>query len=291
MYYNNKIEKDKIMTDSNFAHLHVHTNYSTWESTIYIDQLIKKAVEHQMDAVAITDKGTLEGVDAFYQTAIENNIKPIIGCEFFIAPNGIRNKKPGEKRHHLILLAKDHVGFNNLMHLNVVSQTHGFYYQPRIDFELLRDFNEGLIALSGCRRGEIPSLLMANNFYKAKYVAKELNEIFRNDDFYLELQFTGNDQIDQLNEKMLILSSALSIPAVLTNNCHYLEKDDTIAHDILMGIKTGGDDIFNEHRFSYDTDELYFKNTEQMQSACQCPDLLSMTQEISNKCSLELNFG
>ena len=276
-----------------FVHLHVHTQYSLLDGAIRIDDLLRQVTRFGMDTVAVTDHGTMFGAVNFYEKAVVAGIKPIIGCECYIAPRRLTDKTPQDHKGltHLILLAKNITGYRNLCKLASVAQLRGFYYRPRIDKEILKDHHDGLIALSACLHGEIPSLIKTNRLSQAEQAAMQYVQLFGEDNFYLEVQNNGIDIQDTVNETLRELSQRLSIPLVASNDCHYLHKDDVRAHDVLLCIQTGKT-VHDTERFKFRTDQLYFKSKEEMLASFgEYPGALSNTVEIGKRCHLELDFN
>jgi len=247
-----------------FVHLHVHTEYSLLDGACRIDELIDQALEFNMPAVAITDHGVMYGVIDFYKNAKEKGIKPIIGCEVYVAPGSRFDKKQRTDLYHLILLAKDFEGYKNLIKIVSLSFLEGFYYKPRVDKELLREYSKGIIALSSCLAGEIPSYILQNNLEKAKNAIKEYLDIF-GEDFYLELQNNGMEEQEYVNSYLIKLSRELNVPLVATNDVHYLRKEDAEIHDILLCIQTGSK-LNDKDRLRFKTNEFYFKSPEEMKA-------------------------
>jgi len=230
------------MKHSNFVHLHVHTQYSLLDGAIRIDDLFKKAVQYQMPAVAMTDHGNMFGTVEFYQKAYKNGIKPIIGCELYVALKDRFDKnavESGENFRHLLVLAKDMEGYKNLMKLTSAGFLEGFYYKPRIDKTLLAEHSKGLIGSSACLNGEIAHHLLSNNKKQARRSAEEYRDIFGADNFYLEIMENGLPEQKKVNRELVEMGKKLSIPLVATNDCHYLNRADAEAHDILLCIQTG----------------------------------------------------
>lgn len=275
----------------NFVHLHVHTEYSLLDGACRIPDLIQKVKELGMSAVAITDHGVMYGVIDFYKTAKESGIKPIIGCEVYLTPNS-RFEKKGQKDplFHLILLVKDKEGYKNLIKLLTLSYLEGFYYKPRIDKELLRSYSKGLIALSSCLAGEIPTYILQGNIDKARNAIFEYLDIFGND-FYLEIQDNGLPEQKIVNNILISLSKELDVPLVATNDVHYLNKEDSELHDILLCIQTGSK-LKDKNRLRFETDEFYLKSQEEMEkSFANIPSSLENTYKIAEKCNLEINLN
>jgi DNA polymerase-3 subunit alpha len=275
-----------------FTHLHVHTQYSLLDGAIRIGDLLDKCKEYDMDSVAITDHGAMFGALEFYSKAKKAGIKPIIGCELYIAPGDMRERKPvdGTIAYHIVLLAMNHTGYQNLMKLASIAQFEGFYYKPRIDMEALKENSEGIIALTACLHGQVPYLIGKNDMPGARKKALELYEIF-GDRLYFEIQENGLSEQQKVNEGLMTLGAELGIKLVATNDCHYLNREEAHAHELLLCIQTGKT-INDQNRFKFSTDELYFKSPETMKrSFAYCPAAIATTQEIAARCNLEINFG
>lgn len=286
------------MSIPEFVHLHLHTEYSLLDGAIRINELIEQAKAYRMPAVAITDHGNLFGAIEFFKKARKADIKPIIGCEVYVAPQSRFdkakiNKDPGmpeEASFHLTLLVENDQGYRNLTRLITCSYFEGFYYKPRIDTEILSKYSNGLIALSGCIKGEIPYNIVYENFERAVETAKKLKEIFGSN-FYLELQ--ANDLPEQkiANKGLIEISNKYQIPVVATNDCHYLYKSDAKAHEILLCIQTGKT-IQDEKRLKFQTDDFYFKSPEEMYSAfSEIPVALKNTLVVAEKCNFNLDLN
>ncbi len=274
-----------------FVHLHVHTQYSLLDGAIRIDALVKRAKEFNMDAMAITDHGTMFGTLEFYEKAVKAGIKPVIGCECYVAPRTLADKTPMDKDHaHLILLAENQDGYRNLCKLASIAQLEGFYYKPRIDKNILREYSKGLIGLSACIHGEIPLLIQEGNLEKAQDAARFYLDVFGENNFFLEVQHNGIPAQDKVNQGLSELSKTLSIPMVATNDCHYLKKEDVKAHDVLLCIQTGKT-IKDTDRLKFGTDQLYFKSKEEMFGHLgHFPGAIANTVEIANRCNIEFDF-
>ena len=274
-----------------FVHLHVHTQYSMLDGAIRLSDLIDKSREYGMDAVAITDHGAMHGALEFYATAKKAGIKPLVGCEFYIAQKShlIHDKTAGHN-FHIVLLAMNRTGYQNLMKLASIAQTEGFYYKPRIDQELLFEHQEGLIALTACLHGEIPWRITHNDMDGAREKALELQQIF-GDRLYFEIQENGIDKQKVANKGLMELADELGVKLVATNDCHYLNRDESYAHEVLLCIQTGKT-ITDPKRFRFSTDELYFKSPEEMaRQFSYCPEALTNTLEVADRCDLDLTFG
>ncbi|MFC1856398.1 DNA polymerase III subunit alpha [Thermodesulfobacteriota bacterium] len=282
------------MTESipDFVHLHVHTEYSLLDGAIRIDDLLKRALQFGMSAVAITDHGTMFGVLEFFEKAQKAGIKPIIGCECYVAPRRLTDKTPLDNKGvtHLVLLAEDQDGYRNLCKLASVAQLEGFYYRPRIDRELLKAHHKGLIGLSACLHGEIPRHLQAGRPDKAVDTARFYLETFGENNFFLEIQNNGIEEQEKVNEGLLELSRRLSIPVLASNDCHYLDKEDVRAHDVLLCVQTGKT-VNDADRLKFRTDQLYFKSKEEMCSDFRpYPDALRCSVDIAQRCNIEFDF-
>ncbi|MFV9645083.1 MAG: DNA polymerase III subunit alpha, partial [Desulfobacterales bacterium] len=275
-----------------FIHLHVHTQYSLLDGAIRIDALLKRASDFGMDSVAITDHGTMFGIIEFYEKAIKAGIKPIIGCEYYVAPQTIHDKTPFDHKglSHLVILAKNLEGYRNLCKLATIAQLKGFYHKPRIDKEVLREYSRGLIGLSACMHGEIPRLIIESAIDKADEAARAYLEIFGEGNFFLEVQSNGIAIQEKVNQALLDMSKRLSIPLVATNDCHYLDKEDVRAHELLLCIQTGKT-IHDPNHFRFATDQLYFKSKEEMHSSfSHYPDALNNSVDIAKRCNVEFDF-
>ena len=282
---------------SPFVHLHVHTEFSLLDGAIRINQLLSKTRNLGMDAVAITDHGNIFGAVQFSRQAKQAGIKPILGCEIYVAPGNRKDRSPspdgGPNAYHLILLVMNHEGYRNLSRLVTLGHLEGFYYHPRVDLDLLRECHEGLIALSACLKGHVPYLLNAGRVREAKRKAKELASIFGQDRFYLEVQANRLPEQERINGMLKELAGELSLPLVATNDCHYLNKKDAEAHDALLCIQTGKS-IDDPKRMKFSTDEFFFKSREEMQAALGESDFeeaLDHTADIAKRCQYEMEFG
>ena len=277
------------MNYADFVHLHVHTQYSLLDGAIRLDDLFAKAKEFQMPAIAMTDHGNMFGAVAFYQKAYAAGIKPIIGCELYVAPGKISERNEGHR--HLVVLAKDTHGYRNLMKLTSAGYLEGFYYKPRVDKELLARYSEGLICTSACLNGEVAYLLLNGDRDGARTAAEKYREIFGEGNFYLEIMENGLEKQKQANRALIELARELSIPLVATNDCHYLNRDDAEAHEVLLCIQTGTT-MEDEKRMRFQTEEFYLKSPDEMKKSFDyCPEAIANTIEISNKCNLSLDLG
>ncbi|MBF0451234.1 MAG: DNA polymerase III subunit alpha [Candidatus Magnetomorum sp.] len=278
---------------SPFIHLHVHTEYSLLDGAIRLNSLIDKALEFEMDAVAITDHGTMFGTLEFYEKAKKAGIKPIIGCECYVAPRTINDRSPQDKSgmRHLVLLAENYEGYQNLCQLASIGQTQGFYYKPRVDKDMLQKFHKGLIAMSACLHGEIPYMLLNNQTDAAYEKARWYIDLFGENHFFLEVQDNGIVEQEKVNQALLEMHHQLSIPLVATNDCHYLSSKDTHAHDILLCIQTSK--TLNEsNRLKFNTDQLYFKSPDEMVASFKnYPNAIENTRAIAERCNIEFDMS
>ncbi len=276
----------------NFVHLHIHSEFSLLDGANRIKDLPVRAKELGMDAMAITDHGAMFGAIDFYKACKANGVKPIIGCEVYVAPRKRTDKDPNldAKYSHLILLAKDNEGYKNLAKLVSIGYTEGFYYKPRIDHEVLEQYHEGLICCSACLAGEVNQAILANDMEKAKEVALWYKGIF-GEDYYLEIQNNGIKEQVLANQKLIELSRELDIPLVATNDAHYLKREDAYNHEVLLCIQTGKR-MTDPDRMRFETDELYVKSPEEMSDYFRnVPDAIENTVKIAEKCNVEFEFG
>jgi DNA polymerase-3 subunit alpha len=281
------------MSSKDFVHLHVHSEYSLLDGAIRIKDMLKAAKAYGMPAVAITDHGNMHGVLEFYVKANKLGIKPIIGCEVYVAPQSRQDRgvsETGGRTHHIVLLAENNTGYRNLLKLLTLANFEGFYYKPRVDKELLASHHEGLIALSSCLHGEVASHLLAASYTRAEKTALEYRDIFGKENFYLELQATGTAEQEIVNRDLIHLSERTDIPLVATNDCHYLRAEDAKAHDVLLCIQTGKT-VLEEKRMRFSTSELFFKSPEQMWASFgTVPNALRNTLEIAERCQVSLKL-
>ena len=277
---------------SDFVHLHIHSEFSLLDGANRIKDLPVRAKELGMKAMAITDHGVMYGVIDFYKACKKEGIKPIIGCEVYVAPRSRLNKEPNidNKYNHLILLAKDNQGYKNLSKLVSIGFTEGYYYKPRIDLEVLEKYHEGLICLSGCLAGSVNQALLNGQNEKAEEIALWHKKVF-GEDYYIEIQNNGIREQVLANQKLIQLAGKLDIPIVATNDAHYLKKEDAYNHEILLCIQTGKR-MSDEDRMKFDTDELYVKSPQEMSDYFSAfPDAIENTVKIADKCNVEFEFG
>lgn len=278
-----------------FVHLHVHSEFSLLDGAIRPKQMLEKAHDLNMNAVAITDHGNMFGAVQFFDQAKKaGGVKPIIGSEVYIAPGDRRSRAPSPdglpSAFHLVLLVMNEKGYRNLSRLVTQGYLDGFYYHPRVDMELLREYNEGLIALSACIKGIVPFFLNADRVELARRKAEEFATIFDHDRFYLEVQANGLSEQVRVNKMLRELSGELSLPLVATNDCHYLNREDAEAHDVLLCIQTGKT-IQDPKRLKFSTDEFYFKSRDEMlKNLDGYEDALDNTTQIADRCAYEMEF-
>ena len=277
---------------SNFVHLHVHTEYSLLDGANRIKDLVARTKELGMDSLAITDHGVMFGAVKFYKECKKQGIKPIIGCEVYVAPRSRFQKESNIDNHpsHLILLAKNNEGYKNLTNLVSMGFTEGFYYKPRIDLEILEKYHEGLICLSACLAGSVNKEILKGDMEKAKEVAKWYKGVF-GEDYYLELQPNGMREQVLANQKLIEIGRELNIPLVATNDCHYLKKEDAYNHEVLLCIQTGKK-MSDEDRMRMTVDEFYVKSPEEMSDYFKnLPEVIENTVKIADQCNVEFEFG
>ena len=277
-----------------FTHLHVHTEYSLLDGSCKIKELIQTAKKLGMQHLAITDHGVMYGVIEFYKTALAEGIHPIIGCEVYVAPDSRFDREPGEndeRYHHLILLAENNTGYRNLVKLVSKGFTDGYYYRPRIDKELLKEYHEGIICLSACLAGSLPRLLQKGMYDEARKEAQWFADLFGRENYFLELQDHGIPEQSLVNQQLMRLHDELGLDLVCTNDVHYINKEDAQAHDILLCIQTGKK-VQDTDRMRYEGGQFYLKSEEEMrQIFSYVPEALENTQKIAERCKVEIEFG
>ena len=278
----------------NFSHLHVHTEYSLLDGSNKIKEYVARVKELGMNSAAITDHGVMYGVIDFYREAKKNGIKPILGCEVYVAPNSRFDREitGGEDRYyHLVLLAENNTGYSNLMKIVSKGFVDGYYYKPRVDKSLLREYHEGIIALSACLAGEVPRYISKGLYDNAKKTALEYQEIFGKGNFFLELQDHGIPEQGIVNQRLLQMSEELGIELVATNDVHYTYAEDEKPHDILLCIQTGKK-LQDENRMRYEGGQYYVKSPEEMANLFPYAlQALENTQKIADRCDVEIEFG
>ncbi len=277
--------------NTKFTHLHLHTQYSLLDGFTRIDKLMSRCKELGMDSVAITDHGVMFGVVDFYKQAKKHGIKPIIGCEVYVAQRSRFDRENIDKRsYHLVLLAENQVGYQNLINLVSIGFTEGYYYKPRVDYEILKKHSEGIIALSACLAGEVQQRLLEGDYDEAKRTALKLQEVFGKDNFFLEVQDHGIEEQAKVNLFLQKLSRETQIPLVATNDVHYTDKEDNKTHEILMCIQTGKT-LKDEHRMEFKTNEFYLKSPQEMKALFKGYDgAIENTTAIAQRCHVEFDF-
>ncbi|MDP1845390.1 MAG: DNA polymerase III subunit alpha [Candidatus Moranbacteria bacterium] len=279
---------------ANFVHLHVHSHYSLLDGLAKIDELLDRAKELGMEALALTDHGVLYGAIEFYQKAKDRGIKPIIGCEMYLTPNGRKNKRPkiDDTRHHLILLAKNDAGYKNLMKLVTIAHLEGFYYKPRIDREILRKHSEGLIGLSACVEGEVPSLVLSGRKEEAEKIAREYEDIFGQGHFFLEIQDHPKFPNQKIaNDGLIEISKRTGIPLVATTDLHYVNLDDAPIQDILLCVQTNRK-VSESNRMNLMDFDLHMRSPQEIQEGFgHIPEAIENTWKIAEMCNLEIELG
>ncbi|MCL2571857.1 MAG: DNA polymerase III subunit alpha [Defluviitaleaceae bacterium] len=276
-----------------FIHLHVHTEYSLLDGSAKIKELVSTAKSYGMNSLAITDHGVMYGVIDFYKAAVDAGIKPILGCEVYVSPGSRHEKKQTSDGvyQHLVLLAENLEGYHNLVKLVSLGFTEGFYYRPRVDVELLRQYSSGLIALSGCLSGVVARVLQNSTYEAGVERALQYQEIFGKDNFYLEIQDYNMADQQAINQQLIRMSAETGIPLVATNDVHYINKEDSKAHEVLLCIQTGKT-MLDENRMSFDSDEFYLKTQEEMYNLFSyAKEALENTQKIADRCNVEIKFN
>ncbi len=281
------------MPHAEFVHLHLHTEYSLLDGAMKIDRLVEKAREFKMPAVAMTDHGNMFGAVEFYEKARKAGVKPIFGCETYVAPGDRREKESRASyadTNHLVLLAMNKKGYQNLVRLVSLAYLEGFYYKPRVDRALLQEYGEGLIALSACLGGVVATHIQNGDRDRAYQEAETLAGIFT-DRFYIEIQRNGAPRQEEVNQELISIATELGLPVVATNDCHYLKREHAKAHDALLAIQTR-DVLSNPERFKFESDENYLKSPDEMYSLfADMPETVKRSVEIADRCNVELELG
>jgi DNA polymerase III subunit alpha len=283
------------MSHADFVHLHLHTEYSLLDGACRLDRLVEKARDLKFPALAITDHGAMHGVIDFYKAAREQGIKPIIGCEVYVAPGSRHDKKTSsggrDVYHHLGLLAKDGTGYKNLIQLVTAAHLEGYYYKPRIDKELLVKYKDGLIAMSGCLASEIPDWILKDQLDKARATIDWFKQTLGPDNFYLELQNHGIAEQAKVNKHLIAWAKEFGLKLVATNDVHYIEKSHSHAHDCLICIGTQTQ-LADTKRMRYEPEQFYLRTAEEMKARfADTPEAVKNTLEVAEKCNLEVEFG
>ena len=278
----------------NFTHLHVHTEYSLLDGSNKITEYVERVKELGMDSAAITDHGVMYGCIDFYRACKAAGINPILGCEVYVAPSSRFDRETGageDRYYHLVLLAENNQGYSNLMKIVSKSFVEGFYYKPRVDLALLREYHEGIIALSACLAGEVARYLTRGMYEEGKKAALRYEEIFGKGNFFLELQDHGISQQQTVNQQLLRMHQETGIDLVVTNDVHYTYDTDVEAHDILLCVQTGKR-LQDEDRMRYEGGQYYVKSPEEMAKLFPyIPEALENTQKIADRCQVEIEFG
>src|SRR6478609_1515952 len=282
------------MSHADFVHLHLHTEYSLLDGACRLDKLCDKAHELKLPALAITDHGAMHGVVDFWKEARGKGIKPIIGCEVYVAPGSRLEKKSStggkDVYNHLVLLAKDQVGYKNLVKLTTAAHLEGYYYKPRIDKEILTQCKDGLIALSGCLASEIPHAIMKDQLSHARDAVDWFKQTLGAENFYLELQNHGIAEQAKVNKHLIQWAKEFGLKCVATNDVHYVEKKHSHAHDALIciGTQTVRDD---PRRMKYQPEQFFLRSAQEMKSLfAEVPEAVQNTLEVAEKCNLEIEF-
>ena len=274
-----------------FTHLHLHTEYSLLDGACQIPKLVQRIKALGMDSCAITDHGVMYGCIDFYQAMKAEGLKPIIGCEAYICQNRREKGNFSREYSHLILLCENNTGYQNLMKLISEGFVSGYYYKPRIDYELLREYHEGLICLSACLSGDLPKLLLDNQHNKAVEYIRQMQDIFGKDNFFVEIMDHGIREEKLVLPQLIAIAKELDVPLVATNDCHYLEEKDADAQEVLMCIQTGKT-LDDANRMRMGTRDLYVKSEEEMRALFRmCPEAIDNTTLIANRCNVEFEFG
>ena len=277
-----------------FTHLHVHTEYSLLDGSNKVKECVKRIKELGMDSCAITDHGVMYGVINFYRAAKEAGINPILGCEVYVAPGSRFDKEAGvsdDRYFHLVLLAENNTGYANLVKIVSKGHTEGFYYKPRVDLEVLREYHEGIIALSACLAGEVQRNIMKGLLDEAEKSALRYEDIFGKGNFFLELQDHGLAEQQKVNAALLSMSKKLDIPLVATNDVHYTYAEDVKPHDILLCLQTGKK-LADEDRMRYEGGQYYIKSEEEMRALFPYAlEAVENTHKIAERCHVEIEFG
>ncbi|MEM7516928.1 MAG: PHP domain-containing protein, partial [Planctomycetota bacterium] len=282
------------MSSPDFCHLHVHSEYSLLDGANRISRLVEACERDGQKALALTDHGNMFGAIELYQECMKKDVKPIVGCEVYIARRSRHephSKKKGNGYNHLTLLARNETGYRNLIKLASLAYTEGYHFRPRIDKELLHQYSAGVSCLSGCLAGELSQLFLADKENEAEDLATELRDLFGPEHFWLELQRNGIQIQDKVNESMVRLHQRTNIPLVATNDIHYLRHEDCAAQDVLLCINTGAKRA-DEKRFRFDTDSLFFRTREEMAHMFRdLPHSVTATMDVAAQTALEIEFG
>ena len=281
---------------SDFVHLHVHSDYSLLDGAGRISDYIARAMQYRMPAMALTDHGSMFGAITFYKQALKAGLKPLIGCELYVARTSRLEKKPGPRGvwdagNHMIVLAKDLDGYHNLTQLSSKGYTEGFYYKPRVDLDLLSQHSRGLVVQTACLKGLVGEDFASGNPAKARERAGLLVDLFGKENVYLEIQRHGLPEEEEIIKGMIGLSKEIDLPIVATNDCHYVAQDDSRAQDIMLCLQTGKD-LDDPNRLKFINDQFYFKSPDEMKTLfAEIPEAVTNTVEVAEKCNLDLELG
>ncbi|MBC7293269.1 MAG: DNA polymerase III subunit alpha, partial [Thermoleophilia bacterium] len=273
-----------------FCHLHVHTHYSALDGACKVGDLVRRAKELGMPALAITDHGVLSGVIQFYQECYKAGIKPIVGLEAYVVEDRFRKEGQNEERWHLTLLAANDVGYRNLLKLSSLAFLEGYYYKPRLDYALLREYAQGLICLSGCASGRLSRALQFGQWKVADAELEQLAGIFGEANLYLEMQETGISELAEVNPRLADVAKRTGLKLVATNDVHYLRAEDASAHDVLLCIQTGSR-LSEPNRLRFSSEEFYLKSEEEMLAAFrEHPEAVAATWEVAERCNVQIKM-
>ena len=274
-----------------FTHLHLHTEYSLLDGACRINKLVERVKALGMDSCAITDHGVMYGVIDFYSAMKDAGLKPIIGCEAYVCRDHLDKSVGGRETSHLLLLCENNTGYQNLVKLDSEAFVNGYYYRPRMDYQMLREHHEGLICLSACLSGDLPKLLLREQYDEARRYIRDMQEIFGKDNFFVEIMDHGIREEKIVLPRLIRIANEMDVPLVATNDCHYLEQKDADAQEVLMCIQTGKT-LDDESRMHYDTKELYVKSEEEMRELFRAvPDAVERSHEIAERCNVTFEFG
>ena len=273
-----------------FTHLHLHTSYSLLDGAGRIPEMVARAKELNQDSMAITDHGVMYGAIDFFKTCVKNGIKPIIGSEIYVVSGSRFDKQANEERYHLILLCENDVGYKNLLKIVSTGFTDGFYYKPRVDYEILNKYSKGLICLSACLAGEIPRELLKGQYSAAKLKAENLKNIFGEKNFFIEIQNHGLSDELRIHPDLIKLAKEINVGLVATNDCHYTYKEDSFAHDCLICLQTGNK-VADSNRMKYEKEKYYMTSEDEMKELFKfCPEAVDNSYEIAKRCNVHIEF-
>lgn len=274
-----------------FTHLHLHTSYSLLDGAGRIPEMVARAKELKQDSMAITDHGVMYGVIDFFKTCVKNGIKPIIGSEIYVVSGSRFDKQSNEERYHLILLCENDIGYKNLLKIVSTGFTEGFYYKPRVDYEILKKYSDGLICLSACLAGEIPRELVKGQYNEAKLKAENLKSIFGEKNFFIEIQNHGLSDELRIHPDLMRLAKEINVGIVATNDCHYTLKEDSFAHDCLICLQNGNKVSDTDRKMKYEKEKYYITSEDEMRELFKfCPEAVDNSYEIAKRCNVHIEF-